>query len=220
MINENLEVKKEDIQALEFDVNQIEDVLKKIRRNLYIVSIICIAYELHDLYFRFQVFETGATGIGFQNGIALEGFDDMIIKTILLVILVIITFRFSWYTGTFIYTKIACYRLQYKLERRDKEALDIYKEYIPQIEHEEERASVTAIGLANHDIKNSSSEKHLSRDYHLTKGILKTYRAVDSIVFPTIIPCAVAIVAFCLQFDKPGGYISFWYISFWSYIHN
>ena len=213
-------IKQEGIQALEHEASQVEIVLRKIRRNLYIVSIICIAYEVHNLHFRFQVFENGTTGIGFQNRIALEGLDDMVVKTILLVTLVIVTLRFGWYAGIFIYLKVSCYILSSQLKRRDDEALSIYKEYSPQIEYEEERESATTTGMVNEDIKNSLSEKYLSRFFHSVNYILKTYRSFDSVIFPTIIPCVVVIVAFYLQFDKSGGYISFWYMSIWNYISH
>ena len=138
MKKDESEAEKKEIQDAKLKAKQAGITLRKVRKKLYIFSAFSLVYIVYGLHIRFQLFENGTTGIGFQNGFAIEGLNDLVIETVLLVTVVIILFRFMWYAAVFAYAHFAHYRLNRLFARKEVERWETYKYYNPNLAKEED----------------------------------------------------------------------------------
>ena len=180
MMKDEIEAENKKIQDAELRASQIEKVMIKVRKKLYIFSGISAVYLVHGVRFRFQNFENTTTGIGFPDGLAIVGVDEMVVETALLVTMAIILCRFTWYSTAFVLAKFACYHLNTQFAKNQAEQLLVYKEHHPQIEHEEEMHSATIEGMTEDDIR-YVAEKYTRRRRLVSSGF-NMYGELDTMI--------------------------------------
>ena len=207
MKKDETEAEKKEIRDAKLKAKKAGITLRKVRKKLYIFSAISLVYVVYGLHIRFQLFENGTTGIGFQNGFAIEGLNDLVVETVLLVTMVIILFRFVWYAAEFAYAHFAHYRLNRLFTRKEFERWETYKYYDPNLAKEEEYRNHSSAAVLEDEAQNTSSGIKLSRFRQFTRSVFNTFSNLDTIVFPILFPLIVAILAIYRLYDMSEGYI-------------
>jgi len=78
-------------------VDEVNRILRKIRRKLTIVSSMIIIYFVNDLNFRLVIFQNKEKGIGFSNGVGIQGISVQLIYDAFFIALLVLTLRFVWF---------------------------------------------------------------------------------------------------------------------------